>query len=78
MRNYSYFAMPCAKTVNHGLESFSYTASKLWDSIPSRMKEIDSINESKHAIKTWKPDLCTCRLVHMQCFSSKENEKRVL
>ena len=21
-RNYSYFAMPCAKTVNHGLESF--------------------------------------------------------
>ena len=23
MRNYSYFAMPCAKTVNHGLESLS-------------------------------------------------------
>ena len=24
MRNYSYFAMPRAKTVNHGLESLSY------------------------------------------------------
>ena len=34
MRNYSYFAMPPAKTVNHGLESLSYISSKLWDSIP--------------------------------------------
>ena len=59
MRNYSYFAMPLAKTVNHGLESLSYIGSKLWDSIPSHMKEIDSINEFKHIIKTWKPDLCS-------------------
>ena len=62
MRNYSYFAMPRAKTVNHGLESLSYLGSKLWDSIPSHMKEIDSLNEFKHIIKTWKPDLCSCRL----------------
>ena len=62
MRNYSYFAMPRAKMVNHGLESLSYIGSKLWDSIPSHMKEIDSINEFKHVIKTWKPDLCSCRL----------------
>ena len=61
-RNYSHFAMPRAKTVNHGLESLSYIVSKLWDSIPSHMKEIYSINEFKHAIKTWKPDLCSCRL----------------
>ena len=62
MRNYSYFAMPCAKTVNHGLESLSYLGSKLWDSIPSHMKKIDSINEFKHVIKTWKPDLYSCRV----------------
>ena len=62
IRNYSYFAMPRAKMVNHGLESLSYIGSKLWDSIPSHMKEIDSINEFKHVIKTWKPDLCSCRL----------------
>ena len=29
MRNYSYVTMPGAKTVNHGLESLSYTGSKL-------------------------------------------------
>ena len=31
MRNHSYFAMPRAKTINHGLESLSYIGSKLWD-----------------------------------------------
>ena len=29
MRNHSYFAIPLAKTVNHGLESLSYIGSKL-------------------------------------------------
>ena len=62
MRNYSYFAMPHSKTVNHGLESLSYIGAKLWDSTPSHMKEIDSINAFEHGIKTWKPDLCSCRL----------------
>ena len=61
MRNYSYFAIPRAKTVSHGLEILSYIGSKLWDSIPSHMKKIDFINEFKHVIKTWKPDLCSCR-----------------
>ena len=67
MRNYS-FAIPSAKTVNYGLESLLYIGSKLWDSIPSHMKEIDSINEFKHVIKIWKSDLCLCRLckVHLQ------------
>ena len=54
--------MPLAKTVNHGLESLSDIGAKLWDSIPSHLKEIDSINEFKHVIKIWKPDLCSCRL----------------
>ena len=62
MRNHSCFAMPRAKTVNHELESLSYIGSNLWDSIPSHMKEVDSINEFKYVIKTWKSDLCLCRL----------------
>ena len=40
MRNYSYFAMPRAKMVNHGLESLLYINSKLWDSTPPHMEEI--------------------------------------
>ena len=54
--------MARVKTVNHGLENLSYIGSKFWGSIPSHMKEIDSIIEFKHVIKIWKPDLCFCRL----------------
>ena len=56
MWNYSYFAMPCAKMVKHELGSLPYIGSKLWNSIPSHMKDIESVNEFKLAIKTWKPD----------------------
>ena len=61
MRNYSYFAMPRARTVSQGLESLSDIGAKFWDSIPSHMKEIYSINEFKYVIRTWKPHLCSCR-----------------
>ena len=54
--------MARVKTVNHGLENLSYIGSKFWGSIPSHMKEIDSIIEFKHVIKIWKPDLSFCRL----------------
>ena len=43
--------MPRAKTANHGLESLLYIGSKLWDSIPSHMKEIDSINNLNMSLK---------------------------
>ena len=78
MRNYSYVTMPGVKTVNHGLESLSYTGSKLWNSIPSHMKEIDSINEFKHVIKTWKPNLCSCRLFkfYLQILISVVSKKK--
>ena len=56
------FAVRCAKTVKNGLESLSYIDPKLWDSIPSHMKERDSFNKAQQVIKTWKPDLCSCRL----------------
>ena len=46
--------MPRAKAVNHRLESLSYIGSHRKET-----KETDSINEFKHVIKTWKPDLCS-------------------
>ena len=80
MRNYSYFAMPCAKTVNQGLEGLLYIGSKLWDSMSSHMKDIDSINEFKNVIKTWKPDLCSCRLckVYLQNIGYSWSAKKTI
>ena len=45
------------------------------------MKEMDAINEFKHGIKTWKPDLCSCRpckvylqnMGHLQSAKKKKN-----
>ena len=54
--------MPSAKTVNHRLESLSYIGLKLWDSVPSHIKELGSVNEFSNVIKTWKPNLSSCRL----------------
>ena len=62
MRNYSHFAMPCAETVNHGLENLSYIGAKLWDSIPSHMKEIDPINECLIIILT---HICIQKYIHV-------------
>ena len=62
MGNYSYFAMFRSKTINHGLESLPYIGSKLWARIPSHIKNIEPINEFKHVLKAWKPDLCSSRL----------------
>jgi len=61
MKNRSHFATRRAKTVNFGIESLQYKASKVWDNIPLHIKQKDSLNEFKKAIKTWKPDFCTCR-----------------
>ena len=46
--------MPNAKTVNDELEHLSYRGSKSWEIIPSHMKEIDFINESKDVTETRK------------------------
>ena len=43
--------MPCAKTVDHGLESLSYIGSELWDSIPSHMKEMTLLMNLNMSLK---------------------------
>ena len=64
IRNYSYFPMLCAKTVNHELE-FAITRFKIVRLYTSPY-ETDSINEFKHVLKTWKPDLSSCRLCSLK------------
>ena len=51
LRNRSQFAIPNMKTVNHGLESLRYLGPKTCKTIPSHLKEIDSLKNFKNAIK---------------------------
>ena len=55
MRNYSYFPMPRTKTVNHGQKVCLTQVENCGTVYHPHMKDKDSI-------KTWKPDLCSCRL----------------
>ena len=52
------------KTVNHGFESLRYLGSKIWKTIPSHLKEIDSLNNFKNAIKKWKQESCPCQNIY--------------
>ena len=42
------------------------------------MKQTDSINEFKHVIKIWKPDLCSCKLckVYLQNIGYLQSAKK--
>ena len=62
LRNWTYFDAPKVRTVNHGSESVRYLGSKIWEIIPAYMKELDTIEKFKIAIKKWKPESCPCRL----------------
>ena len=45
LRNRSQFIIPNVKTLNHGSESLRYLGLKLWQTIPSYLKEIDSLKK---------------------------------
>ena len=62
LRNRSQFIIPNKKTVKDGFENLRYLGPKIWDIIPSHLKEIDSLKNFKNAIKKWKPESCPCRL----------------
>ena len=51
LRNWTYFDVPKVTTVNHSSESVRYLGSKIWEIIPAYMKELDTIEKFKIAIK---------------------------
>ena len=50
------------KSVWHGTESVSYLGPKIWDLVPSEIKEPGSLNGFKFKIKRWVPEGCPCRI----------------
>ena len=47
LRNRSQFIITNVKTVKHCFESLRYLGPKLWETIPSHLKEIDSLKTLK-------------------------------
>ena len=42
------------KTYKYGYQSFKYIGSKVWNNIPSEIKNVESLREFKNNIKKWK------------------------
>ena len=61
-RNRSIFYSRPVRTVLHGTESLSHLGPKIWELVPSDMKNLSSLTAFKKAIKQWKPHACPCRL----------------
>ena len=51
LRNWTHSAIPKAGTVNYGFEGVKYLGSKIWEIIPKHVKELDTIDKFKIAIK---------------------------
>ena len=62
LRHCSYFSIPNVNSVYHGSESLSNLGPRIWNLVPDRLKQLDSINSFKTEIKKWRPDDCPCRL----------------
>ena len=61
-RNPSEFTRRNVRSVFNGTESISCLGSKIWDIVPSELKQLKTINAFKKEIKKWKPLNCPCRL----------------
>ena len=60
LRYVSKFIIPPIHSAYHGRES--YLGPKIWDLIPSVIRQIDTFSGFKKAIKKWKPTNCPCRV----------------
>ena len=62
LRNQPHFASRTIRTVHYGENSLRHLGPKLWEMIPSSIKDTESVETFKNKIKSWIPDICPCRL----------------
>ena len=62
LRNQNTFKRLIVNLVYNGTETVSFLGPKICELIPTKIKELVSLNGFKKAIKKWKPVNCPCRL----------------
>ena len=62
LRSRSELTVPSINTVFKGQNSISYFGSVIWNSIPAKLREINSFQVFKSEIKAWRPTNYHCRL----------------
>ena len=62
LRNFQELLTEKRDTVNYGLETVTYRAPVIWAKLPSEYKLAGSLTAFKSKMKSWKCEICTCRL----------------
>ena len=50
------------RTTHFGLESLAHLGPKIWNILPTYLKDIKTLFQFKKKIKLWVPDNCPCKL----------------
>ena len=64
-RKNSTFETRNINSVYYGSETKSFLGPKMWNLLPSNIKDSENLNIFKSNIKSWKPENCPCRLCRL-------------
>ena len=64
-RKNSTFETKNIKSVYYGLETVSFICLKIWELLPSNIKDSENLSIFKSNIKSWKPENCPCRFCRL-------------
>ena len=62
LRNNNMLRLPKTNTSRYGTEAICFKGSIIWNTVPNRYKNLNSLDKFKQQIKMWKPTTCTCKL----------------
>ena len=62
LRSNTDFVKPKISSENFGRKSLSYFGNIIWTLLPTEYKELENLESFKQKIKSWKPNLCPCKL----------------
>ena len=62
LRSQTYFPVDPINTTQYGLNSIRYYGSKVWNMIPSELRDISNFEVFKSKIRQWEPIGCNCKL----------------
>ena len=62
LRTNSDFIIPNINSVHFGENSLQYFGGKIWNLIPSNIKNTNNLECFKSLIRNWAPDICPCKL----------------
>ena len=62
LRSQTYFPVEPINTSHYGQNSIRFYGSKVWNMIPSELRDMSSLEVFKNEIRKWEPIDCNCKL----------------